>query len=226
MTILFLIRHASNDFVKEGKLAGWLPDVHINDEGHQQAEQMAVKMSQVKLDAIYSSPLERAVETAEYLARPRRLEIQRRTGLGELKIGAWENCKIEELNQTDEWRMYQVYPSGARPPDGETGRELQMHAVDEVEAICAAHPEGTIAIVSHADTIAAIVAHYAGIHLDLFQRLIVSPASVTVLWISPWGPRLLRFNDAGPLDGIKPPRPPLHKPDDPGKEAKNAVSGV
>lgn len=226
MTILFLIRHASNDFVQEGKLAGWLPDVHINDEGRQQAEQMAAKMSQVRLDAIYSSPLERAVETAEYLARPREMQVLPRAGLGELRIGAWEDRKIEELNQTDEWRMYHIYPSGARPPDGETARELQTRAVDQAEAICAAHPEGTVAIVSHADTIAAIVAHYAGIHLDLFQRLIVSPASVTVLWIGPWGPRLLRFNDAGPLEGIKPPSPPVRKPDDPGKEAKNAISGV
>ena len=226
MTILFLVRHASNDFVQEGKLAGWLPDIHINDAGRQQAEQMAARMSQVELDAIYSSPLERAVETAQYLAQPRGLKVQPRTRLGEIKIGAWENRKIEELKQTDEWRMYHIYPSGARPPQGETARELQMRAVDEVEAICAAHPEGTVAIVSHADTIAAIVAHYAGIHLDLFQRLAVSPASVTVFSIGPWGPRLLRFNDAGPLEEIKPPHPPLQKQNDPGKEAKNALSGV
>ena len=82
MTALFLIRHAANDFVKEGKMAGWLPDVHLNDEGRQQAEQMAARMDKVVLDAIYSSPLERAVETAEYLARPRGLEIQQRERLG------------------------------------------------------------------------------------------------------------------------------------------------
>jgi probable phosphomutase (TIGR03848 family) len=223
MTTLFLIRHATNDFVKDVRLAGWLPDIHINDEGHQQAEQMAARMDKVKLAAIYSSPLERAVETAEYLARPRRLEIRQREGLGEIHIGAWEGQKIEELNQTDEWRMFQFYPSGARPPSGETGRQLQMRAVDEVEAICTAHPEGAVAVVSHSDTIKAIVAHYAGIHLDLFQRLVISPASVTVLWIGPWGPRLIRFNDAGPLDEIQPPPKPTPKSDDQGKEARNAV---
>ncbi len=221
MTALFLIRHAANDFVKEGKMAGWLPDVHINDEGHQQAEQMAARMDKIVLDAIYSSPLERAVETAEYLARPRGLEVQRRESLGEVRVGAWEGQKIDDLNKTDEWRMFQVYPSGARPPGGETGQQVQMRAVGEVESICAAHPEGTVAIVSHADTIKAVVAHYAGIHLDLFQRLVVSPASVTVLWIGPWGPRVVRLNDAGALDEIRPPKPP-EQSDGQEKDTQNA----
>jgi probable phosphomutase (TIGR03848 family) len=218
MTALFLIRHAANDFVKEGKMAGWLPDVHLNDEGRQQAEQMAARMDKIVLDAIYSSPLERAVETAEYLARPRGLEIQRRESLGEIRISAWEGQKIEDLNKTDEWRMFQVYPSGAPLPGGENGRQMQMRAVGEVESICAAHPQGSVAVVSHADTVKAIVAHYAGIHLDLFQRLVVSPASVTVLWLGPWGPRVVRLNDAGPLDELKPPE----KSDGQEKDTQNA----
>jgi probable phosphomutase (TIGR03848 family) len=205
MTTLFLIRHAANDYVKDGKLAGRLPGVHLNDEGRQQAEQMAARMDKVKLDAIYAGPLERAVETAEYLARPRGLDIQVCAGLNEIQVGGWTDHKIDDLNKTDAWRMFQIYPSGARPPQGETGRDMQMRAVQEVEAICARHPEGAAALVSHADVIKAIVAHYAGIHLDLFQRLIVSAAAVSVIWIGPWGPRLIRFNDAGPLDEIKPP---------------------
>ena len=221
MTALFLIRHAANNFTQEEKLAGWLPGVHLNDEGHQQAGQMAARLDKVKLDAIYSSPLERAVETAEYLAKPRGLEIQPREGLGEIRMGQWEGQKMDDLNKSDEWRMFQFYPSGARPPGGETGRQVQMRAVDEVEAICAAHPEGSIAIVSHADTLKAIVAHYAGIHLDLFQRLVISPASVSVIWIGPHGPRLVRLNDAGPLDELKPPKPP-EKPEGQEKEAEHA----
>ncbi len=225
MTVLFLIRHAANDFVKEGKLAGWLPDVHINEEGRQQAEQLAARLEKVKLDAIYSSPLERAIETAEYLARPRELEIQVCPGLGELHLGAWEGHKIEELAKSDDWRKFQIYPSGSRPPNGETGREMQMRAVSEIEAICNAHPEGIVAVVSHSDPIKAIVAHYSGMHLDLFQRLVVSPASATVFLIGPWGPRLVRFNDAGPIDEIKPPQKPeqpSEQPEDPGKETEHA----
>ena len=218
MTALFLIRHAANNFTQEERLAGWLPGVHLNDEGHQQAGQMAVRMDKVKLDAIYSSPLERAVETAEYLAKPRELEIRPRESLGEIRMGQWEGQKIDDLNKSDEWRMFQFYPSGARPPGGESGRQVQTRAVDEVEAICAAHPEGAVAIVSHADTIKAIVAHYAGVHLDLFQRIVISPASVSVIWIGPHGPRLVRLNDAGPLDEIKPPQ----KPEGQEKEVKHA----
>jgi len=221
MTALFLIRHAANNFTQEDKLAGWLPGVHLNEEGHQQAGQLAARMDHVKLDAIYSSPLERAVETAEYLARPRGLEIQKRSGLGEIDMGLWTGQKIDDLNKSDEWRMFQFYPSGARPPGGESGRQVQVRAVDEVEAICAAHPEGAVAIVSHADTIKAIVAHYAGVHLDLFQRIVISPASVSVIWIGPRGPRLVRLNDAGPLDEIKPPKPP-EKSEGQEKEVKHA----
>lgn len=224
MTTLFLIRHAANDYVKDGKLAGRLPAIHLNEEGHTQAEQMAARMGQVKLDAIYSSPLERAVETAEYLARSRGMEIQRRGGLNEIDIGAWQDQKIDDLNKTDEWRMFQIYPSGARPPGGESGRQMQMRVMSEVEAICAEHPEGNVAIVGHADTLKAIVAHYAGIHLDLFQRLIVSPASVSVIWLGPWGPRVIRFNDAGPLDEIKPPaeQQKPKEPDQGKKEGEHA----
>jgi probable phosphomutase (TIGR03848 family) len=208
MTALFLIRHAANNFTQEEKLAGWLPGVHLNDEGREQARQMAARMDKVKLDAIYSSPLERAVETAEYLAKPREMEIHRCDGLGEIRVGAWEGQKIDDLNKSDEWRAFQFYPSGARPPGGESGRQVQVRAVDEVEAICAAHPEGAVAIVSHADTIKTVVAHYAGIHLDLFQRIVISPASVSVIWIGPHGPRLVRLNDAGPLGELKPPKKP------------------
>ncbi len=218
MTALFLIRHAANDFTKEEKLAGWLPGAHLNEEGRQQAGQMAVRMDKVRLDAIYCSPLERAVETAEYLAKPRELKIQPREGLGEIRMGQWEGQKIDDLNKSDDWRMFQFYPSGARPPGGESGRQVQTRAVDEVEAICAAHPEGAVAIVSHADTIKAIVAHYAGVHRDLFQRIVISPASVAGIWIGPHGPRLVRLNDAGPLDEIKPPP----KPEGQEKEAKHA----
>jgi probable phosphomutase (TIGR03848 family) len=206
MTALFLIRHAANNFTQEEKLAGWLPGVHLNDEGREQARQMAARMDKVKLDAIYSSPLERAVETAEYLAKPREMEIHRRDGLGEIRVGAWEGQKIDDLNKSDEWRAFQFFPSGARPPGGESGRQVQVRAMDEVEAICAAHPEGAVAIVSHADTIKTVVAHYAGIHLDLFQRIVISPASVSVIWRGPHGPRLVRLNDAGPLDELKPPK--------------------
>ncbi len=222
MTVLFLIRHAINDFVKDGKLAGWLPDIHLNEEGHRQAEQLAARMEKIKLDAIYSSPLERAVETAEYLARPRELEVQKCQELGEINLGEWQGQKIEELSKTEGWRMFQVYPSGSCPPGGETGQHMQMRVVDEIETICARHPEGIVAVVSHSDPIKAIVAHYAGIPLDLFQRIIISPASASIFWIGPWGPRLVRLNDSGPLEEIKPPQKPAEKSENPGKEADHA----
>ena len=223
MAVILLIRHGENGLVAS-RMAGRLPGVNLNEKGRAQAEELAQRLKGLPIRAIYSSPLERAVETAEYLAGSRGLKIQTRDGLNEIDVGAWQDQKIDGLNKTDEWRMFQIYPSGARPPGGESGRQMQMRVVCEAEAICAEHPEGNVAIVSHADTIKAIMAHYAGIHLDLFQRLIISPASVSVIWLGPWGPRVIRFNDAGPLDEIKSPAE-QHKPkesDQGKKEGENA----
>ena len=193
-TTLLLIRHALNDWVGK-RLAGWTPEVHLNDKGRAQAQALAQRLADRPLAAVYTSPLERAVETAQAIAAPHRLEVQVREGVGEVRYGAWTGKSLKELSQEDAWRMVQVYPSGARFPGGEMIREMQARAVAEIDAIVAAHPEQMVAVVSHADVIKAVLAHYVGLHLDLFQRLVISPASLSVLAFTPMGPRLLCLND-------------------------------
>lgn len=199
MTQLLLIRHAVNDVMKEKKLAGWTPGVHLNDEGREQAEALAERLRNIPIKAIYSSPLERTRETADPLARALELDVRVRDGLGEVKYGEWTGRSLEELSKLDEWKIVQIYPSGMRFPGGEAIREMQARVVNELEAIAAEHPRDIVAVVSHADVIKAVLAHYLGVHLDLFQRIIIDPASVSVVALSRFGPRIVRINDTGPL---------------------------
>jgi probable phosphoglycerate mutase len=194
-TTLILVRHALNDWVGE-KLAGWTPGVHLNDKGRAQAQALAQRLADQSLAAVYSSPLERAVETAQIIAAPHHLEVHIRDGIGEVHYGEWTGQSLQELAKQDVWRVVQFYPSGARFPGGETIREMQARAVAELDAIVAAHPAQTVVAVSHADVLKAALAHYTGMHLDLFQRLVVSPASLSVLSFTPMGPRLVCLNDA------------------------------
>lgn len=206
MTQLLLIRHAVNDWVGKNRLAGWTPGVHLNEEGRRQAEALAQRLAGVELKAVYSSPLERTMETAEIIAQPHGLPIHIRDGVGEARYGAWTGEKLEDLAKTELWQVVQFHPSGARFPQGEALREMQSRAVAAIDAICADHAEELVAVVSHSDVIKAIVAHYAGMHLDLFQRLVVSPASLSVLVLGKMGPRLIQLNDTSHIpktDGEK-----------------------
>lgn len=202
MTNLLLIRHAQNDWVGK-KLAGWTPGIHLNEEGHAQAEALAHRLAEVPLAAIYSSPLERTLETARPLAELRGLEIQVRERLGETRFGQWTGRKLEELKEEELWPVIQVYPGGARFPEGESMREVQARIVDELDAIRDSHGDQTVAIISHSDPIKMATAHYLGLPLDLFQRLVISPASVTAFAFSRFGPRLVVMNHVDHLPSFK-----------------------
>jgi len=206
---LMLVRHAKNDWVGD-RLAGWTPGVHLNDQGRQQAEALGGRMAHLPITAIYSSPLERAVETAQAIAAPHNLEVQVLEDIGETRYGEWTGASLKELAKTELWPVVQVYPSGARFPGGESLRETQARAVAALDALCDAHPKETdlIVAVSHADVIKTAVAHYTGLHLDLFQRLVISPASLSVIQFSKFCPRLVCLNETGAV-----PEPPTKEHD-------------
>ncbi len=194
---IYLIRHGTNDWVGSHRLAGWTPGVHLNEQGKRQALALAGRLAKEKLAAIYSSPLERTLETAEPLARAHDLAIRIRDGLGEVKYGDWTGRSIKDLaeNEADLWRVIQVSPSLARFPNGEGLYEMQARAVQEIDAIARTHAGEVVAIISHADVIKACLAHYLGVHLDLFQRIIVNPASLSVVHLSPLGVMIASVND-------------------------------
>jgi probable phosphomutase (TIGR03848 family) len=205
MKRLLLLRHATTEHTGK-RLSGWTPGIHLGSQGLREARALAERLAPVEIQAIYSSPLERCQETAAAVAEPRGLKVGTVDELGEVRFGDWTGRELGELAKTDLWRTVQVHPSGARFPGGESIHEMQTRAVDACERLRAAHPEDdTVAVCSHADVIKAIAAHYLGLHLDLFQRLVVSPASVTAIGFGPV-PYLLRLSDTGMTGDLNPPK--------------------
>lgn len=195
MPTVLLIRHGENDFVKKQRLAGRLPGVHLNARGQAQAAALAEALKDLPLKAVYSSPLDRAVETAAPIARRHGLKVIERADLIETRLGDWEGKSIARLRRTKEWKILQNNPSRFRFPGGEWVVENQARLVAEIEALCAKHKaKDVFACVGHADPIKLIVAHYIGLPLDLFQRLVLATASVSTLIIGEGEAKLLNMN--------------------------------
>ena len=202
MTTIILVRHGENEWVKQHRLAGWLPDVHLNENGRLQAQSAAERLSHLNIAAIYSSPVERCMETAVFIADSHQLPIQQVEAIGEVRYGKWEGKKIQKLAKKPLWKTVQHYPSRMQFPKGETLRGVQFRVVEALEKLSQQHVDETIIVVSHADLIKLVVAHYLGTHIDLFQRIIISPASVSVLSLSAdGGMRIVRVNDDGKIEG-------------------------
>jgi len=194
-TTVLLVRHAANEWTKSHKLAGRTPGVYLNDQGRKQAKALGERLAKVKLDAIYASPLERTMETAKAIAQHHKLDIKEHPGLLEVDYGQWTGKEIAKLAKKSSWRTVQFYPSGAGFPGGETMYQMQSRFVQEVNRLVAEHPGQTIALVGHADLIKSAVAHYLGVHFDLFQRIVISTASITTVAFTPMGPRVIAVND-------------------------------
>lgn len=195
MPLFLLVRHGENEFVKSGRLAGRQPGVHLNDTGLAQAQSLAERLKDIPVKALYSSPLERALETAQPLARALSLEIVQRTGLIETDCGEWQNKKVKELSRLKQWKIVQSAPSVFRFPGGESFRDAHARITADILDLAVLHdPKDIIVCVSHADPIKLAVAYFIGLPLDAFQRLVVSPGSVTVLSISEAGGRLIGLN--------------------------------
>src|SRR3972149_4597271 len=140
MTLIYLVRHGDNDWTGK-RLPGWRKGIHLNASGNAQAEALVRAFEGVRLAAIYSSPLERARETAAPLARLRGVRGAPRPGLGERKAGRWEGQPLSRLRRTRQWILIQRAPSRARLPGGESFAEVQQRVVHELETLCARHPK-------------------------------------------------------------------------------------
>ena len=201
MPLLLLIRHGENDYTKKGKLAGQLPGVHLNERGQKQAQALADALKEVPLKAIYSSPLERAMETAGPIAAARGLNVIQEPGLLETNVGKWQGRSLKALNLNKQWKVVQHAPSRAQFPDGETFYECQARIVAALDKICRAYkPRDIIACVFHSDPIKLAVAHYLGLPLDHFQRLGCDTGSVTMLTVHESGAYLMKLNQRPPFD--------------------------
>jgi probable phosphomutase (TIGR03848 family) len=213
VTLLLLVRHALTEATGR-RLSGNAPGHHLSAAGRSQAEALAERLRPLRLAAVYSSPIERCVETAEAVAAPRGVPVHGERDLREVEYGRWTGRPLAQLARTALWKRLQQHPSGVRFPDGESLDEVQTRAARALDAIAARHPRGIVAAVTHADVIRLALAHYSGIHLDLYQRLIVSPASVTAIALGDRIPRIVRTNDTGSLDdlGVRARRPVASAP--------------
>ena len=193
-TYALLIRHGENDWVEKKRLAGRTPGVHLNEVGRRQAAELAGMLAEQPITAVYSSPLERCMETARPLADALGLPVQPEAGVIEVDYGAWQGGKLDALAKLPEWQAVQHYPSQFRFPGGETLREVQFQAVGAVEAMRIRHPNQVVAVFSHGDVIRTTVAHYLGVPIDLFQRVAISTASLSVIAFFDHRPVVLTLN--------------------------------
>ncbi len=195
MPLILLLRHAENEYTRKGRLAGRLPDVHLNQRGKEQADLLAQILKDVPLKAIYSSPLTRAIETAQPLAKAHQLEIIVHEGLIELDYGEWQGKSLKGLRRLKVWKTVQYVPSLMHFPQGETIVEAQFRITQAIRQIASQHEQGDwIACVSHADPIKLTIAHYLGMPLDTYQRINISLASITLLSLDHQAARLLAIN--------------------------------
>lgn len=211
MVTILLVRHGQNEWVKQKRLAGWIAGVHLDETGQKQAQDAAARLAHLPIAAVYSSPVTRCVETAAYVAEAVQRSVETIDALGEVRYGEWEGAEIEVLAKEKSWYAVQHFPSRFRFPGGEALREVQMRAVAALEALAQRHEkQEMVVVVSHADLIKLVLAHYLGIHIDLFQRIVIAPASVSAFTLMEHGMvRVGRVNDDGPLQAP----PAEEKPD-------------
>jgi probable phosphoglycerate mutase len=198
-TVVLLVRHARTATTGK-RLPGRAAGLVLSPAGRREAEATAGRLAGVKLAAVYSSPLERARETAAAIARPRRLAVRIARDLVDLDVGRWAALTLRDARKRPEWAAIQRHPSGFRFPDGESFTDMQARMVAALGRLVARHPGETVVAVSHADPIKAALAHALGIPLDLFQRLVVATASVSAVAYGPTGPTVLTANATG--DGL------------------------
>ena len=198
-----LVRHGQTPTTGT-TLPGRAPGLHLADKGREQAAAVAQRIVEFKkVDAVYASPLERTRETAAPIAKALGQRVRSEKGLLECDFGQWTGRKLKDLMKLPEWRTVQRFPSGFRFPGGESFAEMQSRIAGALERLAARHRGGVVVAVSHADPIKAAAALALGTHLDLFQRIVVSPCSVTAIVYSPDGPVVLTVNSiTGPLSSL------------------------
>ncbi|MDQ2650601.1 MAG: MSMEG_4193 family putative phosphomutase [Actinomycetota bacterium] len=207
-TLVLLVRHGQTPTT--GKvLPGRAPGLHLADKGREQAAAVADRIAALVSDkravsAVYASPLERTRETAAPIGKALGLPVQRNRGLLECDFGEWTGAELKHLFKKPEWRTVQRNPSTFRFPGGESFTEMQTRICSAIDALRTKHAGQTIVAVSHADPIKAAVAQALGTHLDLFQRIVVSPCSVSAILYGVDGPVVLAVNSTGDLTSLVP----------------------
>lgn len=196
MTTFLLIRHGAH-LLGGDTIAGRTQDVHLSELGRNQAAEMAERVARLPVAALYSSPADRTRETAEFLSERLGLPVQFLETLHEIDLGDWTGRKLEDLRRLETFARWNSFRSGTRVPNGEAMVETQARIVGEMLRLREKHPDECIALVSHGDVIKAALAYFLGVPLDLFMRIEIGLASVSIVAIFDHGPWVLCVNNTG-----------------------------
>lgn len=197
MPKIVLIRHAHSTANAAGVLSGRLPNVHLSKSGQEQAERLAERLGKLIIEQVQVSPMDRCSETlAPWLAKyGKNITVLSDHNLVEVDYGKWSGRKLATLSRAKLWRTVQGHPSAVTFPDGESLAQMQVRAMQSVHNFFTSDLELTI-MVSHGDVIKAIVASSLGMHLDDFQRIVIDPASISILEANGGAIRVTRLNDS------------------------------
>jgi probable phosphomutase (TIGR03848 family) len=196
MTVFYLVRHGETG---ARKINGRRTGVHLNHEGHAQAQIMAERFANIPVAALYSSPLERTMDTAQYLSRQLNLPIQTVNAIIEIDFGDWTGKTLEDLANDPQWQHFNSFRSGRRIPGGETMLEVQQRFVNWMDTVRRQHINQRIVVVSHGDPIKAAIMNYLGMHLDMYDRFDIGLTSVSILSVADDQARVLTVNNMGKL---------------------------
>lgn len=184
MTCVYLVRHGHTEDVGK-RLAGRLPGRHLDARGREEVARLGESLARTRIAAVYSSPLERCVETALAVATPHDLEVEVHAALNEVDFGEWTGALIDELRGDARFRHYNEHRAGNRAPSGEHAAEVAARMARELSELRDRYPDGNVVVVSHSDPLKAALAHFVGIPPDLAHRLELDPASLTLLEMWP-----------------------------------------
>lgn len=195
MTRFLLLRHAAHEDVG-AYLAGRAPGIELGDAGLAQARRLGTRLRGERIAALYCSPRERARQTAEAVAEACDAGIpQALDALDEIDFGAWSGRRFDDLNRERHWREWNERRSLARTPNGERMIDVQARALAAMESMAGEHQGATLALVTHADVIKAVVLYHLGLRVDDWWRLDIAPASITRLVVDAYGARLTGLNE-------------------------------
>jgi probable phosphomutase (TIGR03848 family) len=202
MGLVFLVRHGLT--AQTGRLLyGRTPGIDLDERGRTQAERLVERFDGIRLSAIYTSPLERCVQTVEPLAAARRARVRPDDAFLEMEAGAWTGRTLAQLRRTKAWRTVQQTPSDFEFPGGEAFLGAQARVVTAIDRLARRHRTGSIMIATHGDIVRIALAHYLATPLDDFQRIVIDPAGVSVVLLGAARPHVLLVNDTGGLQRFR-----------------------
>jgi broad specificity phosphatase PhoE len=204
VTVFCLIRHAATG-AQNRAVSGRSGGIHLSADGRAQAERLGSVLKNSSISALYSSPLERAVETANCISTRLNLALEIRNSLTEVDYGNWTGAEFSELTGNKDWQKFNSFRSGTRIPGGDSILDVQSRVISELDCLRARHFGQTVAAVSHAEPIRVAICYYAGIPLDLSLRIEIEPASLSVVALGEDHPRILAVNSTydGPAKALQ-----------------------